>query len=72
MIDINNIGPGSVGLPQDIEFERKKEIKSRAGKIAFLTAMGQNSHVSEITPGIGKAEGALKWMEKVFKEDKWE
>jgi len=70
MIDVNKIGPGAAGFPEEIERERKKEIRSRVGKIAFLTALGKNARVSEITPGISKAEGALKWIEEVFKEDK--
>ena len=69
MIDIQGIGPGFPILPEELEKERYKDIKTRAGKIAFLRAMGKDVKVAEVHQGIAKAEGALKWIDEVFNRD---
>jgi hypothetical protein len=71
LIDIKGIGPGIPILPEDMERERLKEIKTRLGKVAFLTALGKEASVSRTSPGIARAEGALKWIEEVFRQEKW-
>lgn len=68
MIDVKGVGSGMPILPEDMERERLKEIKTRSGKVAFLTALGKDAHVSRISPGIARAEGALKWIEEVFRQ----
>jgi hypothetical protein len=70
MMEIKGIGPGGPILPEDIERERFKEIKTRLGRAAFMTALGKNARVSKISHGISMAEGALKWMEEVFRGDR--
>jgi len=74
MIEISGIGPGFPILPEDLEKDKRfKDIKTQAGKIAFLRAMGKDVRVAEIHAGITKAEGALKWINDVFnKEDEAE
>jgi hypothetical protein len=71
LIEIKGIGPGGPILPEDIERERLKEIKTRLGKVAFIMALGKDAHVSRISPGITRAEGAIKWIEETFKQEKW-
>lgn len=71
MIEVKGVGPGGPINPEEIERERHKEIKTRLGKIAFLTALGKDARVSKVSAGIAKAEGALKWIEEVFRQDKW-
>jgi len=66
MIEIKGIGPGGSIMPEDLERERLKEIKTRLGKIAFLTALGNDARVSTVSHGITRSEGALKWIEEVF------
>lgn len=68
MIDIKGVGPGMPILPEDTERERLKEIKTRLGKVAFFTALGKDATVSRTSPGIARAEGALKWIEEVFRK----
>ena len=68
MIEVKGVGPGGPIYPEDIERERLKEIKTRLGKIAFLTALGKDARVSTVSPGITKSEGALKWIEEVFRQ----
>lgn len=69
-MEIKGIGPGVPMLPDDMERERMKEIKTRLGRAAFITAMGKDARVSKISHGISMAEGALKWMEEVLKGDR--
>ena len=68
MIEVKGVGPGGPIYPEDIERERLKEIKTRLGKIAFLTALGKDALVSRVSAGITRAEGALKWIEEVFRQ----
>ena len=71
MIEIEGIGPRGPIMPEDIERERLKEIKTRLGKIAFAAALGKDARVSNISHGITRSEGALKWIEEVFRQEKW-
>jgi hypothetical protein len=71
LIGIQGVGPGGPIFPEDVERERLKEIKTRLGKVAFLTALGRDARVSRVTQGIARAEGALKWIEEVFEQEKW-
>ena len=70
MIEVKGIGAAPI-FPEDIERERLKEIKSRVAKVAFATLFGDKRKVSSTTPGIAKAEGALKWIEEVMKKEEW-
>ena len=71
MIEIEGIGPRGPIMPEDIERERLKEIKTRLGKIAFAAALGRDARISNISNGIARSEGALKWIEEVFRQEKW-
>jgi len=71
LIEVKGVGPGGPIFPEDVERERLKEIKTRLGKVAFLTALGRDARVSKVSPGIVRAEGALKWIEEVFEQEKW-
>ena len=68
MVDISGIGPGGPIMPEDLERERLKEIKTRLGKIAFMTALGKDARVSIVSHGITRSEGALKWIEGIFRQ----
>ncbi|MFH1710392.1 MAG: hypothetical protein ABH860_04895 [bacterium] len=70
-MEVKGVGPGGPIHPEDIERERLKEIKTRIGKVAFLTALGKDARVSRVSPGIAGSEGALKWIEEVFGQEKW-
>jgi hypothetical protein len=71
MIEIKGIG-GMGAIPHDdIEKERLKEIKTRLGKVAFQKVFGEKANVSAVHHGISKSEGALKWIEGVFKKEEW-
>jgi hypothetical protein len=45
-------------------------IKSRAGKMAYLAALGEKAPKPEIKEGIHEARGALKWIaDQLSKEE---
>lgn len=72
MIEIHGLGGAGPIIPEDnVERERLKEIKSRVAKVAFATLFGEKKKVASTTPGIAKAEGALKWIEEVMKKEEW-
>ncbi|MFA4844696.1 MAG: hypothetical protein WC632_07110 [Candidatus Margulisiibacteriota bacterium] len=46
-------------------------IKSRAGKMAYLAALGERAPKPEIRAGVHEAGGALKWIaDQLSKEEK--
>lgn len=51
-----------------IKQARFADIRTRAGKLAYLMTLGEKAKKPEIKPGIHEARGALKWIEQVFKE----
>ena len=72
MIEIKGMGSAGPIIPhEEVERERLKEIKSRAGKIAFTEVLGKSTKVSIISQGIARSEGALKWIDEVFGRGKW-
>jgi hypothetical protein len=71
LIEVKGVGPGGALPPEDMERERLKEIKTRLGKVAFLTALGKDARVFKMSSGISRAEGVLKWIEGVFGQEKW-
>jgi hypothetical protein len=70
-MDIKGINPGIPMVAGDIEKERLKEIKTRAGKAAFSAIMGDRSKTAHVTNGIHRSESALKWIDEVINGDKW-
>lgn len=71
MIEVKGVGPGGPIYSDEVEKDRLKDIKSRAGKIAFIRAMGEEARVSSVHQGISRSEGALKWIEEVFSKEQW-
>ena len=48
---------------------RYSDIKTRAGKIAYVASLGQKAGKPEIQDGIQAAHGALKWIADTLKEE---
>jgi hypothetical protein len=72
MIDISGIGAfGFVPyLSEDMLKQIKyANIKTRAGKVAYLMSLGKNAKKPEIKEGVHDARGALKWISDILKED---
>lgn len=70
MIDVNPLGPtGPVHL-DEIDKERHKEIKARLGRVAFEKLFGDKAKAL-VSPGIEKAQGALKWIDGFLEGDQW-
>ncbi|MDD5594186.1 MAG: hypothetical protein PHG97_05560 [Candidatus Margulisbacteria bacterium] len=49
---------------------RLANIKTRAGKIAYLMALGEKAKKPQIKEGVYEARGALKWISEVLEEEK--
>ena len=47
---------------------RLTNIKTRAGRIAYLMVLGEDATLGRVVAGISKADGALKWISKVLQE----
>ncbi|MFH1826530.1 MAG: hypothetical protein ABH823_04480 [bacterium] len=73
MIDIHGIGAfGIVPFLNEDALKQAKlaNIKTRAGKIAYLLSLGKNAKKPKLHEGIEEAKGALKWIiEEVSKEE---
>jgi hypothetical protein len=44
------------------------QIKTKAGKVAYLVLHGEKAALGGIANGIGRAEGAIKWITRVLEE----
>lgn len=67
-------GIGSFGfvpyLSDDlIKQARYAEIKTRAGKVAYLLTLGKEAKKPEIKDGVHEARGALKWIKEVLEHE---
>ena len=71
MIEIKGMGQSMPIPPEDADRERLKEVKSRAGKVAFTRIFGEKRDVSRVSAGISRSEGTLKWIEEVFNKEAW-
>jgi hypothetical protein len=47
---------------------RLGNIKTRAGRVAYLVLLGKNADVGRVANGVREASGALKWISKVLRE----
>ena len=47
---------------------RLNQIKTKAGKIAYLLMHGEKAALGSISNGVKKAEGAIKWIARVLEE----
>jgi hypothetical protein len=73
MVDIH--GMGAFGLTPYLSEDQIKQarfanIKTRAGKVAYLLAMGGNAKKPQVKEGVYEARGALKWIAAVLEEEK--
>jgi hypothetical protein len=70
VIEIKGLGGAGPMLPEEeINRKRLRDFKTKLGKIAFEQLFGEKRRVHSTTPGISKAEGALKWMEEVLNKE---
>ena len=72
MVDIHGLGAFGIApyLSEDqIKQARLANIKTRAGKIAYLLALGANAKKPQVKEGVYEARGALKWIAELLEED---
>ncbi|MFA6170147.1 MAG: hypothetical protein WCW67_01415 [Candidatus Margulisiibacteriota bacterium] len=72
MKDIHGLGAFGIvpHLSEDaLKQARLAGIKTRAGKIAYLTATGKRTGQPTIEEGILPAKGALKWIAQSLEEE---
>jgi hypothetical protein len=56
-------------LSEDLLKQAKlANIKTRAGKIAYLMTLGEKAKKPQIKEGVHEACGALKWIAEILKE----
>jgi len=71
MIDIHGIGAYGIVpfLSEDVLKQAKlANIKTRAGKIAYIMTLGDKAKKPQVREGVHEARGALKWITEVLKE----
>ena len=51
------------------ELRKFKQIKTKAGKIAYAESLGKKAKAPTVHDGINEARGALKWINEILKED---
>jgi hypothetical protein len=71
MIEIHGIGAFGIVpfLNEDLLKQAKlANIKTRAGKVAYLLTLGEKAKKPQVKEGVHEARGALKWIEEVLKE----
>ncbi len=72
MIDIHGLGAYGIVpfLSEDLLKQAKlANIRTRAGKIAYLLSLGKKAKKPTIKEGVYEAEGALNWIADVLKEE---
>lgn len=72
MIDVHGIGAyGIVPFLSDDLLKQAKyaNIKTRAGKIAYLMTLGDKARTPKVKEGVHEARGALKWISEVLHEE---
>jgi hypothetical protein len=67
-------GIGSYGiypfLSEDVIKQAKfSNIKSQAGRIAYILSLGEKAPKPVIEEGLNGAKGALKWIKRFIEED---
>ncbi|MEE8638218.1 MAG: hypothetical protein V3T21_04135 [Candidatus Margulisiibacteriota bacterium] len=71
MVEIHGIGAFGIVpfLSEDLLKQTKlANIKTRAGKVAYLLTLGEKAKKPKIKEGVHEARGALKWITEVLKE----
>ncbi|MBU0671405.1 MAG: hypothetical protein KJ732_00085 [Candidatus Margulisbacteria bacterium] len=72
MIDVHGIGAfGIVPFLSDDLLKQSKlaNIKTRAGKVAYLLTLGEKAKKPKVKEGVHEARGALKWISEILKEE---
>jgi hypothetical protein len=72
MKDIHGLGSFGITpyLSEDLlKQTRLANIKTRAGKVAYLLSMGNNAKKPQVKEGVYEARGALKWIKEVCNEE---
>jgi len=74
MKEIHGLGAfGFVPYLSEDMFKQMKtfnNIKTRAGKVAYLMALGNKAKKPQVKEGVYEARGALKWIEEVLANEK--
>jgi hypothetical protein len=71
MTEIHGIGAFGIVpfLSEDVLKQTKlANIKTRAGKVAYLLSLGEKAKKPQVKEGVHEARGALKWIAEVLKE----
>lgn len=71
MVEIHGIGAFGIVpfLSEDLLKQTKlANVKTRAGKVAYLLSLGEKAKKPKIKEGVHEARGALKWITEVLKE----
>jgi hypothetical protein len=73
MMDVHGIGAYGIVpfLSEDLLKQVKfANIKTRAGKVAYLLTMGDKAKKPVVREGVEDARGALKWIASILEEGK--
>lgn len=73
MKEIHGLGAFGISpyLSEDLLKQvRYADIKTRAGKIAYLLALGKDAKKPEVREGVHAARGALKWIKEEIADEK--
>lgn len=71
MVDVHGIGSYGIVpyLSEDLLKQVKfANIKTRAGKVAYLLTLGKEAKKPQIKEGVHEARGALKWISSILEE----
>jgi|GEM_PF-907667 hypothetical protein len=69
MIDLGGVGAYGIVpfLSEDLLKQAKlANIKTKAGKVAYLTSLGDKAKKPVVRDGIDEARGALKWISSIL------
>ncbi len=72
MSDVSGIGAYGIFpfLSEDLLKQAKySQIKTRAGKMAYLLSLGDKAQKPRIEDGVDGAKGALSWIKKFAEEE---
>lgn len=72
MVDIHGIGSFGIVpfLTDEIQNQKFREIKTQAGRIAYLLSLGKNrAKKPHIKEGVYEARGALNWIASLLEEE---
>ena len=73
MIEIYGLGAFGIHpflTDEVMKQKRLEEIKTTAGKTAYILAAGKKKGKPKIEQGVSSARGALKWISEILEEEK--